>query len=155
MVINREGQKALARALRYLSARPRSEAEIEKRLLMDHNRDVVNRTIKYLRAEGLVDDNSFAQAWVRSRIEYRPRSAALIRKELAMKGVNRTIYNEVTSDLDDGESAYNLVTRKLHSSSFSNYSEFYTKVRRYLTGKGFTYGVISHTAHRCWDESRK
>ncbi len=152
MVHNREEQKARARALRYLSIRPRSATEIEKRLSINHKSDVVASTIDFLRDEGLIDDAFFAEAWVRSRIEHRPRSAALIRKELAMKGINESIRNEVTAEVDDAEGAYKLVTQKLYKLTFSNYTEFYTKVRRYLTSKGFTYGVINRTTNRCWEE---
>ena len=100
----------------------------------------------------MIDDVFFSETWVRSRIEHRPRSAALIRKELAAKGINESIRNEVTAEVDDAESAYKLVTQKLYKLTFSDYSEFYTKVRRYLMGKGFAYGVISRTTNRCWDE---
>ena len=66
MVHNREEQKARARALRYLSIRPRSATEIEKRLSINHKSDVVASTIDFLRDEGLIDDAFFAEAWVRS-----------------------------------------------------------------------------------------
>ena len=51
MVHNREEQKARARALRYLSIRPRSATEIEKRLSINHKSDVVASTIDFLRDE--------------------------------------------------------------------------------------------------------
>ena len=154
MVYSKEEQRAWSRALRYLSTRPRSEAEMEKYLLANHSGEVVAKTIDLLKLEDLVNDVSFAELWVRSRMENRPRSAALIRKELAMKGIGSSISNEFTAELDDLENAYILVAEKLSKSTFASYGELYAKAKRYLLGKGFAYSVISSTTQRYWSEKR-
>ena len=75
-------------ALRFLSGRPRSAAEVGDRLAQRHVPQAAIRTVLAdLAAEGLIDDQAFARAWIArrsARSRYGPRR---IRWELRQKGV--------------------------------------------------------------------
>lgn len=75
-------------ALRLLSHRPRSRAELERRLRRkDLPGALVGRVADEMEALGYLDDDAFARAWVRDRLRLKPRGRAALRAELRKKGV--------------------------------------------------------------------
>ena len=80
-------KRATSAALRFLSYRARSEAEVRTRLLRRFPLQTVDLVLEDLTRQGLVDDSEFATLWKQSRDAHRPRSAFLIRRELVAKGV--------------------------------------------------------------------
>ena len=94
-------------ALRYLTARPRSERELRDRLRQRKVGEmVIDRTVEQLRARGLLDDFTFAQYWVDQRVTFRPRSRRMLEMELRRKGVDGTAIEDATLDMDDEAEAY-------------------------------------------------
>ena len=68
-------QRCLNAAFRYLSYRPRSEAELRERLKRrGFEADSMEAVLTRLREQGLVDDLAFAQFWKDNRETFRPRS---------------------------------------------------------------------------------
>jgi regulatory protein len=75
-------------AERLLATRMRSEREIRDYLLRrDVPASVAESIIDDFRRVGLLDDAEFARAWIRDRLRFRPRAAALLRTELRRKGI--------------------------------------------------------------------
>ena len=88
--------------LRWLVNRPRSRADLQRRLRSNGvTRDVADETLSHLAQQGYLDDHAFASAWVESRLRAQPRSQRLIRSELRAQGVDGGIAEEVTQDIDD------------------------------------------------------
>jgi regulatory protein len=86
----------LAAALRFLEARQRSAAEVRRRLTtLGYRQELVTGAMERLTELGLLDDESFARAWVESRDRARPRGARALRAELAQKGIDRQLVDEV------------------------------------------------------------
>ncbi len=78
----------LEAAARLLDARPRSTAEVRRRLVeAGYRTDLVEDAIARLAALGYLDDEAFARAWVESRDRARPRGERALRAELRRKGV--------------------------------------------------------------------
>lgn len=78
----------LAAAARILEARPRSTAEVRRRLgEAGYRTDLVEEAIARLGTLGYLDDEAFARAWVESRDRARPRGEWALRAELRRKGV--------------------------------------------------------------------
>lgn len=78
----------LEAAARLLGARPRSVAEVRRRLVgAGYRADLAERAIDRLVDLGILDDVAFAAAWVESRDRARPRGARALRTELRRKGV--------------------------------------------------------------------
>jgi regulatory protein len=76
-------------ALHLLSYRPRAEHELRRRLRSkDFPHALVEWCLRALEEEGLIDDQEFASAYVRSRIRIRPRGRSRLTQELRQKGVS-------------------------------------------------------------------
>ncbi len=95
---------ALEAGLRLLAVRPRSEAELQKRLRQKRFPEpVIQEALARLRLLGYVDDRAFAEAWVAQRQTTNPRGAAILRQELRSKGVSPELIEEVVVDDPDSE----------------------------------------------------
>jgi regulatory protein len=82
----------LEAALRFLEARQRSVTEVRRRLATAGYRpELIDGAIDRLLDLGILDDRSFTEAWVESRDRARPRGERALRRELAVKGVDREL----------------------------------------------------------------
>jgi len=146
-------QACLDAAYRYLSYRPRSEAEIRQWL---HRRgfasEVAQEAIAKLREQNLSDDFAFAQFWKDNRLSFRPKSKRLIEKELRDKKVAAEIIEQVTEDINDEEIAYKLGTSRMPALAHLDYPDFLRRLSNYLGYRGFSYEVIKHAAALVWQE---
>jgi regulatory protein len=85
-------ETVLEAALRFLEARQRSVTEVRRRLATAGYRpELIDGAIDRLLALGILDDRSFTAAWVESRDRARPRGERALRRELAVKGVDREL----------------------------------------------------------------
>ncbi len=94
--------EVLDAAARYLEARPRSEAEVQGRLLrLGYRRDLVDEAVGRLVELRYLDDDAFARTWVDSRDRARPRGEHALRSELHTKGVDRAVIDAVLGERRD------------------------------------------------------
>src|SRR5680860_367450 len=81
--------KARESALNLLSFRARSATELRRRLRQKKfPDDVIDQCISEMEAKALVDDATFAESFVRDRVNLRPRGARKLTNELRAKGVD-------------------------------------------------------------------
>jgi regulatory protein len=145
--------RCLNTAIRYLSYRPRSEAEIRQRLQRHgFENDCTEKVITQLKEQGLVDDTTFARFWKENRESFSPRSRWLTRLELQRKGLNNSIIEQIIGEVDDGDSAYRAALSKARRLSPSEYQDFRRRLGEYLRRRGFDYDVINDTIKRVWKE---
>ncbi len=145
--------RCLDAAARYLSYRPRSEAELRERLYRrSFDSDSVTAVLASLKAQGLVDDPAFARFWRDSRELSRPRSRWLTGRELRQKGVAEETIDQVLAAADDEDSAYRAALAKQRRLARDDYQGFRRRLGEYLRRRGFSYGVINHTVRRMWQE---
>ena len=145
-------EKAISLALRYLSYRPRSELEVRGRLRRRYDQQVVESVIERLKEQGLLDDRALAHAWSQGRMSFKPRSAALIRRELLAKGVDKETVQAEVDTLDDEDSAYNAGLRAARSLNSTDYVTFRRKMWGYLHRRGFGLSTVRKTVGRLWEE---
>jgi regulatory protein len=89
-------------AARFLATRPRTRAELERRLRRAGATDeVIAAAVERLTALGYVDDVAFARWWAEERDRHAPRGRRLVESELRQRGVPR----ELLESLRDGELA--------------------------------------------------
>jgi len=151
-----ESQRCLHAALRYLSFRPRSEAELRFRLSRrGFDGETIAHVLTKLKEQHLVDDVAFAQFWRDNRQAFSPRSRRLIEQELSSKGVAAETIAEVTARLDDELQAYEAAQRKLRHAKALAYPDFCRKLGAFLRRRGFNYETIRHTIDRAWKEVGK
>jgi regulatory protein len=138
-------------ALRLLSYRPRSDAEIRARLSRRFGKEIIDRVLLQLKARQMVDDAAFAQFWRENRESFSPRSKRLLKLELRQKGIDPEVVDEVLEGFDDDESAYRAAKRKGRTLE-RDYETFRRKLGAILGRRGFNYGVINRTIERLWQE---
>jgi regulatory protein len=91
-------------ALHLLSYRPRAEQELRRRLRSKNFPDaLVESCLRLLEEQGLIDDQAFASAYVRSRIRLRPRGRFRLVQELHQKGVSVEVVEEAIDEVFDNE----------------------------------------------------
>jgi regulatory protein len=89
----------LEAAARFLEARSRSVAEVRRRLgRAGYPAELVDGAVARLTELGMLDDETFGRAWVESRDRARPRGEIALRRELALKGVDRGIVDELLEE---------------------------------------------------------
>jgi regulatory protein len=94
----------LEAAARFLEARSRSIAEVRRRLIRTGYRaELVDGAIERLLALGILDDRAFAEAWIASRDRAHPRGERALRRELALKGIERAIVDGLLEERREGE----------------------------------------------------
>ncbi len=86
-------------AAAFLAVRPRSEAETRQRLVkLGYPEPLVEEVLTRLVEMHYLDDEEFARAWIESRDRARPRGTNALRRELALKGVARTVVDELLAE---------------------------------------------------------
>jgi regulatory protein len=147
-------EKALQTALRMLSYRPRSEAEIKKKLSQKgFPNEVIEQIMDRLRQNGLLDDAQFAQAWVENQANFRPRGRRVLALELRMKGISPEVIEETLPEAGDEEAlAYQAGNSQAKRWNRLEWKDFRLKMTQFLARRGFTYETIVPTVKRIWDE---
>lgn len=96
----------LEAAARFLEARSRSVAEVRRRLgRAGYRPELIDGAIVRMTELGMLDDAAFGKAWVESRDRARPRGEIALRRELALKGVDRATVDEVLDQRREGGDA--------------------------------------------------
>ncbi len=146
-------EMAYQRALRLLSLRPRSEAEV-RRNLEKHRvaAEVIERVLARLRRSGLVDDAAFARQWVDNRNTFRPRGARALRQELRQRGVSEPAIRQALQSLDEEALAEQAARKYLRKVQHLPWPEFRRKLGAHLARRGFDYEIIAPVVERLWAE---
>ncbi len=88
--------EVLDAAARFLEARPRSVHEVRHKLTtMGYRAALVDEVVVRLTDLAYLDDEAFTRAWVESRDRARPRGEHALRRELQLKGIDRTLVDQV------------------------------------------------------------
>lgn len=147
-------EAAYQQALHFISFRPRSEAEVRKRLgekVADPQ--VIDGVILRLHKADLIGDSQFARQWVENRNTFRPRSHRMLRYELHQKGVKEEDIQQALAETDDeAELAYQAGTRYARRLAALEWEQFRTRLSGFLSRRGFPYGVTASVVHKIWDE---
>jgi regulatory protein len=139
-------------ALRFLSYRSRSEAEVRRRLSRRFPASLIEGAIADLKEQGLLDDAAFARLWRQSREERRPRGASAIRWELLRMGVSREVAEEALEGLDEEGAAHRAGKAMLRRLGRTEYDVFREKLAAHLHQRGFGAETIRKTVRRLWEE---
>ncbi|WP_168169535.1 RecX family transcriptional regulator [Pseudonocardia sp. HH130629-09] len=139
--------------LRLLTDRARTVKELGDALRRKEIPDeVAHRVLERFDEVGLVDDQAFAEQWVRSRHRHRGLGRRAIAMELHRKGVDREIADEALTGIDDAserDRARELVVRRLRSLPIGSREERQSSARKLVGmlarkgyGPGVAYGVV-------------
>jgi len=147
-------RKARDAALRFLTYRARSEAEVRRRLAKKYSPAIVDHVINALLLQRFLDDNSFAQQWRENREHHRPRAKRMVQQELRQLGIASEVIQDSLDGFSDETNAYEAgikLARKLANRNFSN-EEFRRRISSLLQRRGFNYGVVRETVEKLHGE---
>ncbi len=139
--LSREARAALQQALRLLSLRGYPVQELRRRLLRRHEPDAVDAAVESLAGTPFLDDGAWAAAYVAS-LRGRERSATLLRRELAAKGVGADDVSAALASHDDGEAALAAAKKRAGALARLVPEVRERRLRDYLLRRGFSSGAI-------------
>lgn len=136
---------ARAIVLRQLTMAPRSRAQLAQKLAdRGTPADVADHVLDRMEQVGLVDDEAFAEGWVRSRQATRGLSRRALAHELRSKGIDdetaQATLDGVT-DADEIETARRLVERRLASVRSLPPEKQVNRLVGMLARKGYSSGL--------------
>ena len=144
--------KARQAALKFLSYRNRSRAEVQRKLSQRYPSEVVEQVITRLLEQNYLDDAAFAIEWRRQRERRQPRGQSVLRRELLRLGVDREVIQDTLEGISETDNAYNaasaIVRRLTNAKAGSSYSAFRQKLWAYLQRRGFDNSAIRSTVER-------
>jgi len=146
-------EKAHEKALKFLAPRPRSEAEVRRRLTLHKLAPaMIDTLVARLQRAGLLDDQAFANFWVENRTTFRPRSARVLRMELRQKGLGEEAVRTALTGTNDADAAYALGEKRVRRLLTLPRDEFRRKLGDFLMRRGFSYDIIEPVVTRLWAE---
>lgn len=147
-------EKAYQQSLRLLNYRPRSEAELRRKLSeKNYAEDVIAKTVERLKSSGLINDAQFARDWAENRASSHPRSRRVMRMELRQKGLaDEAIQDALAEQAQEDELAYRAAQHYSRRLAGLAWNEFRAKLGGYLGRRGFSYATVAPVVSRCWSE---
>ena len=149
------------RALLLLDQRARSRSELQGRLgALDFEHDIIEEVLDDLTRAKLINDESFAQEWVRQRAQRRGKSTRVLDRELRDKGVDAGIRARALEQIDpedERDTARAVAVKKARSESRipadrSDYDKALRRVVGALARRGFPAGMAMDLAREALDE---
>jgi regulatory protein len=142
------------KALHFLSFRPRSSEEVRQNLRKRGCEEMLTEeTVSRLQTAGLLNDASFAQAWVENRNTFHPRSKSALRMELRRKGLEDDVIQSVLDrDVDEEALAYEAARKQARRYAGLERPDFRQKLSGFLARRGFSYTVLAPVVSKVWEE---
>jgi regulatory protein len=152
-------QDLYAAALRFLAPRPRSRAEVRRRLLRPRPKHelpsaaAVEGVLERLERDGYLNDADFAAFWVENRERFSPRSARALGVELRQRGIARETVDAATAPELDEERALAAGRSRLYALRGLEFQAFRERMGAFLVRRGFGYEVAGRAVRQLWAES--
>ena len=99
--------------------------------------------VEFLKDEGYINDERYCRSYVKSKLNLKKWGINKIKLSLVTKGIDRTIIDEVVSEIDQGSYKEELVN--LLKNKKINESDPYkrkAKLIRYAVGKGYSLSMV-------------
>ena len=145
------------KALRFISYKPRTKADIQKKLLESgFDKESISIVIKRLIEKGYLDDHLYAKNWIENRSVFRPRSHKLFTWELRNKKVSEEIISEVVGNAVPDEQLALLAAEKYaRRLSGCEKDVFIRRLSGYLNRRGFSYSIVKPLVIETWEKLRQ
>jgi len=140
-------EEALNRAIKFLSYRARSEAEVHRKLAqLGFSRETADGAVKKLVSLKLLNDGNFARAWTVSRVEGRGYGPLRIERELRKKGIAKSliaqILDETFSRQQGKERAKQLLEKRFRGKDLTD-AKVFRRAVAFLQRRGYRDSVIA------------
>jgi len=143
-------EKAYQRALKFIAYQPRTETEIRAKLEKSNfENTTIDQVISELGEKNYLNDQQFAQDWIDSRANSKPRSKKFYSYELKKKGISEESINQALGNApSDEELAFRLGCKYLNRFSYLNEADFQKKMQGVLARRAFSYDVTRKTIEK-------
>ncbi len=133
-----EYEKSLELALKYLTYRPRSRAEIQAYLIQKGiDAQAVSKTLQELETNGWINDPEFARLWVENRGRLKPKGRYALKIELQQKGIEPPVIDRALADYDEAAYAAAALKSKIHQWRHLDKEDRQKKIFGFLRRRGF------------------
>ncbi|NPA57839.1 MAG: regulatory protein RecX [Aquificae bacterium] len=130
--------KAKSYALRLLAKKDYFEGELREKLARKgFSQEEIDRTVNYLKEEGLIDDRKLIERYKELSLQ-KGKSSAYLKAKLLRKGVREV---EISFE-EELQSALYLLENKFRK------EKNYPNVVKFLKNRGFSYGVIQEAVNK-------
>lgn len=150
----------VAKTLKFLSYRPRSEREVTQHLLfkrrpkteeaeteleLKNYKKNIEEAIQFLKKHKQINDYEFTTWWVEGRRRFKKTGDQIIKQELFSKGIPKEIVNQVLEEslVDPSKLALEAAQKKMSSYQMLEPKKFKIKMGQYLVRKGFSWDTVS------------
>ncbi|MBS5794141.1 MAG: RecX family transcriptional regulator [Clostridiales bacterium] len=140
-------KRAKDKALKYLGYKMRSKNQVIKKLQeYEFPSNVINKVIKVLEKYNYINDEDFAKAFIKDKLNLKGHGVFKISYDLKMLGVDEEIFKKYLYDdefINEEEKAKDLLLKKLGNKNIEDldYKEK-QKIYAYLARRGFSYDSI-------------
>jgi len=141
-------EKTMERALKLLSFKPRSIAQMRERLLEKEwaEEAIVDRVIERLKELGYLNDEQFAASYASARLSARPLGRTRLRRDLQNKKLPSQIteqtLDEVYADGAEEDLLDRAIAKRLRLKGTPQTPEDVKKLFDYLIRRGFSYQLV-------------
>jgi len=147
MLHEEELSKAKNYVYRILARRMYTSKEIRDKLLeRGYMDEIIQEVIATMERYGYVNDQFYAEEWIRSRMNAKPKGKIALRQELYRKGVDKSIIEDALSeafdDSKENDMALDLAKRKVKSYGDSEPAVVKRKLQGFLLRRGFRYETV-------------
>lgn len=143
-----EVSRATGAALVFLGYRPRSRAEVQRRLARrGFGAAAIAGAIERLERWRYLDDAEFARSWIENRQEHQPRGRHLLKQELREKGVAGEVVDLALAEaeVDELPAALELARKRLPSLNGADPLTQRRKLAGYLQRRGYGWDIVGRT----------
>lgn len=150
-----EYKKAKKRALNILSVRDHSVEELKKKLIArEHPEEAVELVLAKLQRAGLLNDEEYAQNFVRAQRERRKLSKSALKRELTKKGIADTHIRFALEHVEDEhELAFGVALKKARATVGLPRETRMRRILAMLARRGFPQSMSMDVTMRALDET--
>ena len=149
--------EAIDRAIYYLNIKPRTRKQVIDYLTKkEYEQEEIETAVKELEEYNYIDDENYCRLYFEMGFEKR-RGISRIKRELAEKGVDRALIDQVLESLEDVPDQLELAMEEgriilegcdTSDLDFKEKQKLMAKVSRRLASKGFTADIAYKVARR-------
>jgi regulatory protein len=149
--------RALEAALRFLDFKPRTQGELDQKLIkLGFSQEVRKNTCAYLQSLGLIDDERYTEEWILERSEKKRSSRRKIFHELISKGISRGMAEERLNELYppdlEAEKAAWVAQKLVRNNQDLSHEEMEAKIKNFLFRKGFHRDAIKKVCRQLFQQ---
>ena len=156
LLYEEEFSKAKSYVYRILARRMYTTREIHDKLVQREYVDkIIEDVIAILERYGYLNDRTYAQEWIESRMRSKPKGKIALKRELERKGIDKLIIEDALSQAFDqskeAEMALDLARRKVRSYNADDPVAAKRKLQSFLIRRGFDFGTVKDVIEQVID----